>query len=120
MAYDEKLAGRIRKILKRYPVVADINMFGGLCFTVRGNMCCGTLKDDLVIRVGPEHYEEALREPHARPMDFTGRPIKGFVYVGPKGYKQESSLLKWVKLGADFSGALPEKKKQNRSKQQVH
>ena len=117
MAYDEKLADRIRKVLKRSPSVAEINMFGGLCFTIRGNMCCGTLNNDLVLRIGPQHYERALGEPHARPMDFTGRPIKGFVYVGPAGYKTDASLLKWVGWARDFVGKLPEKIKRGSPKQ---
>ena len=111
MAYDERLAERLRKILKRRRDVAEINMVGGHCFTLRGNMCCGTLKDDLVVRVGPERYEQALAEPHARPMDVTGRPIKGFVFVGPDGYRTPASLTKWVRWGVDFAGALPANKK---------
>ena len=94
---------------------AEIRMFGGLCFTLRGNMCCGTLKDDLVVRVSPERYQQALSEPYARPMDFTGRPLKGFVFVGPGGYKTDASLLKWARWAVDFVGALPEKKKRESS-----
>ena len=102
---------RLRKVLKRRRGVAEINMFGGLCFTLRGHMCCGTLKDDLVVRVGPERYGQALAEPHARPMDFTGRPIKGFVFVGPNGYRPPAALTKWVRWGVEFAGALPAKHK---------
>src|SRR5258706_15151353 len=89
MAYNEKLAERVRQMLvrHRYPAVTEIKMFGGLCWTLRGNMCCGVLKDDLVLRMPEPLYEKALREPHVRPMDFTGRPLRGFVYVGPRGSK---------------------------------
>ena len=89
-------------------------MFGGLCFTLRGNMCCGTLKKDLVVRVGLRRYEESLAEPHARPMDFTGKPIKGFVFVGPDGYGTDASLGKWVSWAVDFAKSLPEKKRKRR------
>jgi len=80
MAFDERLAQRIRQILKGARGVTEKRMFGGLCFLVRGKMCCGVERDHLVVRVGPEQYERALSKPHARPMDFTGRPLKGFVY----------------------------------------
>ena len=109
MAYDEKLVARVRKVLVRYKAVAEIKMFGGLCFTLRGNMCCGTLKEDMVVRVGPKRYEKALGKPHTRPMDFTGRRIRGFVFVGPNGYRTGASLAKWVRWGADFAMSLPPK-----------
>jgi len=65
-------------------------MFGGLAFLLDGKMFCGVIKDNLMARVGPDDYEQAIREPHARPMDFTGRPLTGFVYVGPKGHAEGS------------------------------
>ena len=104
-----QLVDRVRRILRRRRGVAEIRMFGGLCFTLRGHMCCGTLKDDLVVRVGPGRYEQALTQPYARPMDFTGRPLNGFVFVGPGGYRTDVSLRKWVRWGADFAGSLPPK-----------
>lgn len=73
-------------------------------------MCCGVIKEDLVVRVGPERYEKALRRPHARPMDFTGRPLTGYVYVSPAGYKGDESLRMWVEWGVDFVSGLPVKK----------
>lgn len=105
------LAERVKNILKRRRGVTEIKMMGGICFMLRGNMCCGTLKDDLVARVGPERYEKALAEPHARPMDFTGRPLKGFVFVGPGGYRTVASLTKWIRWATDFAGSLPKKRK---------
>lgn len=104
------LEDRVRDILKRRRGIAEIKMFGGLCFTLRGHMFCGTLKDDLVVRVGPERYENALGSSHARPMDFTGRPLKGFVFVGPGGYRTAATLSKWIRWGIDFAGSLPKKK----------
>ena len=110
MAYNQKLAERVRKILGRRRGYSEIRMFGGLCFTLKGNMCCGVEKNRLMIRVGPERYEEALAQPHARPMDFTGRPLKGFLFVGPGGYKTGPSLRKWVSMSADFASSLPPKR----------
>ena len=109
MAYNEKLAVRVRKALARQKAVAEIKMFGGLCFTLRGNMCCGIDKNNLMVRVGPEHYQEALAQPHARPMDITGRPMKGIVFVAADGYKTDQLLRKWIKRGADFALSLPSK-----------
>ena len=109
MAYNERLAARIRMLLKRRRGVAELKMFGGLCFTVRGNMCCGALNDDLVVRVGPARYAQAVKEPHARPMDFTGRPLKGFVFVGPAGTTSSAGLATWVRRGLAFAESLPGK-----------
>lgn len=108
MAYDEKLAARVRKALSGHKAVAEIRMFGGLCWTLRGNMCCGVLKQDLVLRVEPEKAARYLAEPHARPMDFTGRPMKNFLYVGPKGCAG-SGLGKWLKRSIAFALSLPPK-----------
>ena len=73
MVYDEQIAQRVRAVLTDQPEVADRRMFGGLSFMLWGNMCCEVLNEDLVVRVGPDRFEEALAEPHARPIDFTGR-----------------------------------------------
>ena len=109
MAYNEKLAERIRKILKRRRNVCEKKMFGGLAFLLNGHMFCGVNKNNLMVRVGPERYDEALDEPHARPMDFTGRPLTGFVYVGPGGHRTEKSLTRWVNLAISFAASLPKK-----------
>ena len=109
MAYDEELAERIRKLLAPHDGLTEKRMFGGISFLVHGNMCCGVARDDLVVRVGPERYEMAVMEPHARPMDFTGRPMKGLVYVGAGGYASDQDLAKWVKRGVDFAASLPAK-----------
>ena len=103
------LTERVRSLLRRRRGVAEISMFGGQCFTLRGHMCCGTLKQDLVVRIGPERYEQALAQPHARPMDFTGRPLKGFVFVGPNGYKTDAALAKWLRWATEFAESLPPK-----------
>ena len=110
MVYDNKLADRIRKILGQTRGVTEKNMFGGLSFLLNGKMCCGIIKNDLVVRVGEDVYEETIIKPHARPMDFTGRPIKGFVFVGPAGHKSDKDLRQWVQLSTDYAKSLPVKK----------
>ena len=109
MAYDEQLAGRVRDVLARRKDVSEKKMFGGLSFMLGGNMCCGVDEGNLMVRVGPEQYETALAQPHARPMDFTGRPLKGMVYVDPEGYRTDAALAAWVKRGVDFAASLPAK-----------
>ena len=109
MAYDEQLAERVRRLLAQHDGLVEKRMFGGLSFILRGNMCCGVVRDDLVIRVGREEYGTLLAEPHARPMDFTGRPLRGFVYVGPDGYRSDGALEKWLERGVDFAMSLPPK-----------
>jgi TfoX/Sxy family transcriptional regulator of competence genes len=107
MAYDETLASRIRALLASAPGFAEKKMFGGLCFLISGNMCCGVLKDELVVRLDAESAAELLHRPHTRPMDFTGRPLKGFVYVEPTALRGEAALRKWVSYSRAFASALP-------------
>ncbi|HSF14546.1 MAG TPA: TfoX/Sxy family protein [Vicinamibacteria bacterium] len=107
MPYDEKLAERVREVLGRRRGVTEKKMFGGVCFLVNGNMACGVEKENLMVRVGPEQYERALSKSSTRPMDFTGRALKGFVYVSPPGYRTTAALKKWVDLGASFARSLP-------------
>jgi TfoX N-terminal domain len=109
MAYDMVLVERIRKVLDGQAGVAEKKMFGGLTFMIQGNMACGVMKHLLVVRVGPERFTEALLEPHSREMDFTGRPMKGMVFVEEAGYTAEADLEKWVGLGVDYALSLPEK-----------
>lgn len=109
MAYDEKLAARVRKQLARYKALAEIKMFGGLCWTIRGNMACGVLKNDLVLRLDPGKAEDYLKEPHARPMDFTGRPMKNFLFVSSKACATPAGLKKWVGRSADYALSLKPK-----------
>lgn len=102
MAFDEALADRIRKVLGPRLELSEKKMFGGLAFLADGKMFCGLAKGELMLRVGPERYEEALAEPHARPMDFTGRPLKGYVYIAPAGIKTEKQLRRWVEQALAF------------------
>ncbi len=107
MAYDEKLATRIRKVLSGLPIT-EKKMFGGLCFLLDGNMLCGIVKDTLMVRVGPEQLEACLAKPHARAMDFTGRPSKGMLYVDPEGLAGRS-LSTWIGRARKFVETLPAK-----------
>lgn len=109
MAYDEGLAQRLRETLGERPGIDEKKMFGGISFLLQGNMACGVIEDDLIVRVGPEAYEEALQEAHARPFDFTGRAMKGWIMVGPEGYEEDSDLASWVERGLGFAGSLPPK-----------
>lgn len=109
MPFDEALAERVRALLHGPHPLNEKRMFGGLAFMVNGHMCCGIVGKDFVVRTGPEQYEEALSKPHARPMDFTGRPMRGLVYVGPEGYESSRDLKAWIQRGLRFVRTLPSK-----------
>jgi TfoX/Sxy family transcriptional regulator of competence genes len=111
VAYNEQLANRIRAIVGNGPELSERKMFGGLAFMHNGNMFCGITRDDLMVRLGPERFEEALASPHARPMDFTGRPMKGMAFVGPEGYAKDEQLLSWVERTLEYARSLPAKTK---------
>jgi hypothetical protein len=106
MSYDEKLAERVRRALAKVRGVSEKKMFGGLAFMLKTGMFCGVVDNELMVRVGLADYERALAEPGARPMDFTGRPLKGFVFVGPAGHAGARALEKWLQWGADFVRTL--------------
>lgn len=109
MAYDESLAARVQEILSRHADIAERKMFGGLAFMLAGNMCCCVTDRGLMVRVGPEGYEEALALPHAGVMDITGRPMRGWVLVEPAGLESDSGLDRWVARGFEFAATLPAK-----------
>jgi hypothetical protein len=109
MAYDEGLAERLRDILRSDDGIKEKKMFGGLAFMSQGHMFVGILGDDLMVRIGPDRYEDALRERHVREMDFTGKPMKGYVFVTPEGFESDAALAKWVGLGKTFVQSLPSK-----------
>jgi hypothetical protein len=109
--YDEATAARIRAVLAERTDVVEKKMFGGLCFMVGGAMCCGLTKTDFMVRVGPDRYDEAPAQRHARPMDFTGRPLAGMVYVAHEGIRSPAALAKWVGRGVSFVSSLPPKAK---------
>ena len=109
MAYDEVLAERVRRALAGREGLSEKRMFGGIAFMLGGNMFCGIVKDQLMVRVGPERHGEALAQPHARPMDFTGRLMKGMVYVGPEGLRSDADLNAWLRRAVEFAETLPPK-----------
>jgi hypothetical protein len=99
MAYDEPLASRIRRAFGDRTDFTERKMFGGLAFLYEGRMCCGIVGHDLMVRVPLDEFDAALRKPHVRPMDFTGNPLKGFVYVSPPGITTAASLRSWLTRG---------------------
>jgi len=109
MAYDEGLAQRIRERLDDRDDVSERKMFGGVAFMLGGNMCVGVAKGNLMVRVGPDAYEAALAEPDCREMDFTGKPLRGMVYVDAESVESDARLDDWVARGVAFAGSLPPK-----------
>jgi TfoX/Sxy family transcriptional regulator of competence genes len=107
MAFDEKLAARIRGVVGKRDGISEKKMFGGIAFLLNGKMLCGVIDSDLMVRVGPARHDEALARPHAREMDFTGRPLTGYVYVAPRGTATAASLRNWVLDGFSFVSTLP-------------
>lgn len=109
MAFDESLADRVRDVLAPRAELTERRMFGGIAFMVGGNMAVGVLGGDLMVRLDPVDAGRALAEPHVRPMDFTGKPMKGMVFVGPDGTVANAELAAWVDAGADHAASLPPK-----------
>ena len=111
MAFNEALAGRIRQQLARRKNVEEKKMFGCVCFLLNGNALAGVWKDKLIARLGPDEGEEALREPHVRAFDITGRPMRNWVAVEPEGIEDDDQLTGWIDLALKFVKALPAKEK---------
>jgi TfoX/Sxy family transcriptional regulator of competence genes len=109
MACDEGIVQRIRELLQDTANVKERRMFGGVCFTLNGNMLCGVVKDEVMIRVGPDQYHEALKTPHAREMDFTGRAMMGYVFIAEPGFGSDASLRRWLDWAGRFVATLPTK-----------
>lgn len=109
MPYDEALAARVRKTLSDCDDVAEKKMFGGLTFMVGGHMCCGVAGDELMLRLGEPAAAKALEEATVRPMDFTGRPMKGMVFVVAEGCPDARAVKRWVTKALDFVSTLPPK-----------
>jgi TfoX/Sxy family transcriptional regulator of competence genes len=109
MAYNEALAERIRSLLAPREGVSERKMFGGLAFMVNRNMACGVIGDELMVRLDYADAERALGEEHVRPMDFTGKPSRGMVYVATAGISADADLASWVDAGADYAASLPPK-----------
>lgn len=111
MAYDEGVAQRIREVLDELeaPGLVEKKMFGGIAFMVQGNLACGVLKDELIVRVGPARYQEVIIRPHTRPFDITGKPMQGWLMVAADGYEADEALVDWVQRGVGFALSLPPK-----------
>jgi hypothetical protein len=109
MAYDEKLAARIRTSLRSVQGLSEREQFGGIAFLLRGNVACGVLGNDLLVRVGPGMHDEAMKSKAARPFSFTGRPSRGWVLVRPAGLGSAAALRNWLELGVAFAKSLPAK-----------
>src|ERR1700690_2670200 len=102
MTYDTKLGERIREKLKGTRGLVEKKMFGGAGFMIHGNMVCGVLKDDLIIRFNPEQHHEILKRAHVKPFDSMGRPMAGWILVSQEGCKTDKALRDWIKMGVDF------------------
>ena len=111
MAFSEALAERIRRGLARRKNVEEKKMFGGLGFLLNGNLLVGVWKDALIVRLGPEGGDEALKEAHVSEFNITGRSMKGWVLVAPQGVEDDDQLRGWVRRGVKFVGKLPAKEK---------
>lgn len=110
MAHDEELETRVRNVLEKDAVEYELKyMFGGVAFMIRGHMSVGVVKEDLLVKVGKDAHEEAMEAPHTRPMDFTQKTMKGFVFVEQAGTRTGASLTKWVRQGVAFAATQPVK-----------
>lgn len=109
MAKDEPLNQRIRQILSRRERVSERKMFGGACFMIGGNMCVGTWKGSLIVRLDRKNHHETLAQPHTKPADMNGRVMKGWALVEPAGIQSENDLTVWVDRAARFAESLPPK-----------
>lgn len=109
VAYDERLALRVRRVLADRRDVEEKAIFGGLAFMARGHMCCGLVQARLMVRVDPQAYDQLLQEPPVQPMDFTGRPMRGFLYVEPDGIASAPALRKWIGRVLAFAERLTPK-----------
>lgn len=109
MAFDNKLAGRIRTQLAKRRGVTEKKMFGGLAFLLSGNMCCGVHGQEMIVRLDPAQTDQALSQRHTRLFDLSGRPMKGWILVQPKGLTTQAAVAKWVQVGVKYASSLPPK-----------
>jgi TfoX/Sxy family transcriptional regulator of competence genes len=109
MSYNEDLAKRIRAHLGTLRGLEEKSMFGGIGFLVNGNMACGVHRDRLIVRLDTTAFEAALKQPHAKIFDMTGRPMKGWITISPPGYSRGKALAKWIDQSIEFARSLPPK-----------
>ena len=110
MSYDARLAERIRAAVKDIRGVSEKPMFGGIAWMKSGHMFVGTLKDELMVRVGKDAHDAAVARPHARIMDFTGKPMRGYVVVAPRGVATVAQVRPWVERALANVATLPTKR----------
>ncbi|MEO8514219.1 MAG: TfoX/Sxy family protein [Ignavibacteria bacterium] len=115
MPYNEKLAERITKLLKAQKGVVEKKMFGGICYMLKDKMMVGIAKNELMVRCLEGNYETLLKKPHARVMDFTGKVMKGFLYIDDGGINTDAQLKKWLDVGIEFALKSPPKKKKQKN-----
>ncbi len=113
MAYDERLAERMRPFLLPRAGVSERPMFGGIAFSINGNLFCGIWKDTLILRLPPEESATLARTTHLRPMDLTGRPMKGWWLVAPAGLEKDAELYGWLERAYAFTETLPRKRQKS-------
>lgn len=123
MAYNEKISDRIREVLVRFPgvdpeMIEEKHMFGGICYLLNGKMCMGVVKDEIMCRIDPELEDEALTRRGCRPMDFTGKPMKGYVFVEEEGFRSDRELEYWIALCVRFNANAKASSKGKRKKKQ--
>jgi TfoX/Sxy family transcriptional regulator of competence genes len=109
VAYSEELVERIRDVLDGRPGIVERKMFGGVAWMVNGNMACGVIAEDIMVRLDHEEADQAMAEEHVGPMEFTGRPMRGFLLVEAAGIEEERDLVRWIETGANFAESLPPK-----------
>ena len=109
MPYNENIEIRIKHLVSGWTNTASKKMFGGICHLLNGNMFCGVHKDFLILRLGPDNAENALKLPHVRPFDITGKPMKGWVMVAEDGFKSDDELKQWLDQTRRFAETLPSK-----------
>ena len=109
MAFDELLAGRIRDAVARKLNIEEKKMFGSVCFMLNGNLLVGVWKDSLIARLGPDEGKAALREPHVRVFDITGKPMRNWVLIKPEGVEDDDQLAGWIERANKFVETLPAK-----------
>ena len=120
MAYNEKLADRIREALVGTPKTIEKNMFGGVCFMVNNKMCVGVVKDEMMCRINPEIQDEAVERDGCRVMDFTGKPMKGYIFVSEEGMKSQKDFEHWICLALEFNKVAKASKKKVKKKVTRH
>jgi TfoX/Sxy family transcriptional regulator of competence genes len=116
MAYDERLADRIREILVDQPVIEEKQMMGGVAFMVNNKMCVGVIKEDMMARIDPDVFDEAIEKHGCRPMDFTHKPMKGWVFISPEGIEKVNDLEYWIGLALDFNKTAKASTKKNKKR----